>query len=74
VAYKIEWEDRGNAESSTCGGICELTYAVGLLYIFLICMGLLFIALKQHESLNAFRAHPAESALFQAFLPFDSGR
>jgi hypothetical protein len=65
---------RGEEESpDNCRGFCELTYAVGMLYVFLISLGLLFVTLKQRESM-APAAMPPGSALFQAFLPFDSGR
>ncbi len=73
MAYRIKWEGAGEERRNNCGGVCELTYTVGMFYIFLICLGLLFVTLKQRESLDA-QVRPAESALFQALLPYDSGR
>jgi hypothetical protein len=74
MTHKFELGHSKGQHPDNCGGICELTYSVGVFYIFLICLGFLFVTLKQQESLNVFQARPADSALFQALLPFDSGR
>jgi hypothetical protein len=73
VTHKFRWDDSGERKTDRCGSICELTYTVGMFYIFLICLGFLFITLKQQESLGT-QVRPAGNPLFQALLPFDSGR
>ncbi len=72
MAYRFKWEH----DEENRGGISELTGTVGLFYIFLICLGMLFVTLKnlQSQDAPASQPHSPETALFQALLPFDSGR
>ncbi len=76
MAYGLKWsgdeDDRGDA----CGSVSELTGAVGLFYIVLICLGLLFVTLEKLQGLDdsPSQARTPQAALFQALLPFDAGR
>ena len=77
MAYKFKWEAGGEEDRRDAfGSISELTGTVGLFYIFLICLGLLFVTLKnmQGQDASPSQLHTPQSALFQALLPFDSGR
>ncbi len=76
MAYRLKWsgdeDDRGDA----CGSISELTGTVGLFYIVLICLGLLFVTLEKLQGLDASPSQnrTPQADLFQALLPFDGGR
>jgi hypothetical protein len=72
LAYRLKW-DAGNGERNDACGISELTATVGLFYIFLICLGLLFVMLKNLQGRDVPPPAP-QFALYKALLPFDSGR
>jgi hypothetical protein len=74
LAYRLKWETDPEDGQNACG-LSELTGTVGLFYIFLICLGLLFVTLKNLQGQDAPPpAQSPQSALYQALLPFDSGR
>jgi hypothetical protein len=76
MAYRLKWEAGGENRQDCSGSLSELTGTVGLFYIFLICLGLLFVTLKNLQGQDApvSQPHSPPSALYQALLPFDSGR
>ncbi len=74
MAYRLKWGGDSEERQDACG-ISELTGTVGLFYIFLICLGLLFVMLKNLQGRDAAPPVPSpQAALYQALLPFDSGR
>lgn len=76
MAYRFKWSGGDEDRPDTRGSVSELTGTVGLFYIFLICLGILFVALKnlQGQEAPASQVPPSQAAFFQALLPFDSGR
>ncbi len=75
MAYRIKWEGEQDDGRDASGSVSELTGTVGLFYIFLICLGLLFVTLKnlQGQDASPSPARSPQAALLQALLPFDSG-
>jgi len=76
VAYRLRWSGNEYYHRDACGSVSELTGAVGLFYILLICLGLLFVTLEklQLPDASASQNRIPQATLFQALLPFDSGR
>jgi hypothetical protein len=76
VAYRFMWSSGDEDRPDASGSVPELTGTVGLFYIFLICLGILFVTLKnlQGQEVRASEVPPSQAAFFQALLPFDSGR
>ncbi len=73
MAYRLKWGGSDGERKDACG-ISELTATVGLFYIFLICLGLLFVILKNQQGRHAPPPAPSpQLALYKALLPFDSG-
>ncbi|MGO9545437.1 MAG: hypothetical protein ACLPPF_11665 [Rhodomicrobium sp.] len=75
MAQKLKWSEDGESERDACGSLSELAGTVGLFYIALICMGLVFITLQKLQGPGAsFAAAQApQSALFQAVQPGEGG-
>jgi hypothetical protein len=72
LAYRLKWGGDEEEGQDACG-LSELTGTVGLFYIFLICLGLLFVMLKIMQGQDAPPpAHSPQAALYQALLPFDN--
>ena len=46
MAYQFKWSGGDEDRPDARGSVSELTGTVGLFYIFLICLGILFVALK----------------------------
>jgi hypothetical protein len=76
VAYRFKWSGGDEDRQDARGSVSELTGTVGLFYIFLICLGILFVLLKnlQGQEAPASQVPASQAAFFQALLPFDSGR
>ena len=76
MAYRFKWSGGDEDQPDTRGSVSELTGTVGLFYIFLICLGILFVGLKNLQGQEALPSQdrPSQATLFQALLPFDSGR
>jgi hypothetical protein len=76
VAYRFKWGGGDEDQPDARGSVPELTGTVGLFYIFLICLGILFVTLKnlQGQEARASQVPPSQAAFSQALLPFDSGR
>ena len=47
MAYRFKWSGGDEDRPDTRGSVSELTGTVGLFYIFLICLGILFVGLKK---------------------------
>ncbi|MGO9484697.1 MAG: hypothetical protein ACLPX9_08965 [Rhodomicrobium sp.] len=75
MIYKLKWEGDDGDKQDACGSVSELAGTVGLFYIFLICLGLLFVTLEklQSEEMSPSQTHSPQAALYQALLPFDQG-
>jgi hypothetical protein len=75
VAYRFKWSGDEEYQPDSTGSLSELTAAVGLFYIFLICLGILFVTLKNLQGREAAPSQlSSQATLFQALLPFDGGR
>ena len=76
MAYRLKWSGDEDERGDACGSVSELTGTIGLFYIVLICLGLLFVTLEKLQGLEASpsQIRAPQSALFQALLPFDAGR
>ncbi len=75
VAYRLNWSGDEDDHGDACGSVSELTGTVGLFYIVLICLGILFVTLEKLQGLDASpsQVRAPQAALFQALLPFDGG-
>lgn len=74
MVCRLKWGEDGDHNGDACGSISELMGAVGLLYIILICLGLLFVALEKLQGLDPSPSQiQTPPGVFQTLLPFDGG-
>jgi hypothetical protein len=75
VAYKLRWTGDEEKPEDACGSVSELISTVGLFYIGLLCLGLLFVALENAQSADnsVLLARSPHAALYEVLHPGSSG-